>query len=231
MNFGRAFGYVFEDDHWIEKMVAAALITMVPILNLTLSGYVVMVIRNVANDSSYPLPEWKGNLGDFFLKGLYVLVAKMIYGLIPLGVILSTIAVAYGENGDFGLTQGSFLVLAVGILLLILASLISTIARIRFSTGTLTFNELFDIKGHLDYLIEYLGELLMAWLYIVVFTIMVIALFPCSIFMRGRIPFWGAVVGCVFSIVVIMLSALFSAHIYGQLAAETGLAAPQVTES
>ena len=48
MDIGKVFSYQFEDRQWITKLGLGALISLVPILNVAITGYMVGIIRNVA---------------------------------------------------------------------------------------------------------------------------------------------------------------------------------------
>jgi hypothetical protein len=246
MDFGRAFNYVYEDEKWFEKVAVGALISLVPILNFALSGYMADVIRNVANGETRPLPDWQ-DLGDFFMKGLYLFVAGIAYGIIPSFILFPIIAVvifipmgvlplAAGVSEDAGTALAMVasivfilavaLVTLVGVLISIIASLFSLIAVIRFSTGEQTFNELFDIKGHWEYLKKNIGKLLLAVLYVFCFGIIIMIPVWCVSVVLAFIPCLGQIAAYAVGLGMGMLIVLFSAHIYGQLAAETGLASP-----
>ncbi len=82
MDIGKAFSYVFEDERWISKVLIGGLILIVPILNFAVFGYVLKVAQNVAQGNSRPLPEWGGELGDHFMRGLYWIVIQLVY-LLP----------------------------------------------------------------------------------------------------------------------------------------------------
>jgi hypothetical protein len=246
MDFGRAFKYIFEDEKWFEKVAIGGLISMVPILNFSLSGYMAAVIRNVANGEDRPLPAWQ-DLGDFFMKGLYLFVAGLAYSFIPSFILFPIIGVAVfvpigilplaaGVSEDAGAVLAGVasiifilalvLVVLLGLVISILAMLFMLIATIRFSTGEQTFNELFDIKGHWEYLKKYLGKLIVAWLYIVAFTLIAMTLSVCLSTVLALIPCLGQIAAYALGLGAGVLIALFAAHIYGQLAAATGLVAP-----
>ncbi|MBN1121998.1 MAG: DUF4013 domain-containing protein [Anaerolineae bacterium] len=249
MDFSRAFNYVYEDEKWFEKVALGALISLVPILNFAMSGYMADVIRNVAKGETRPLPAWE-NLSDYFMKGLYLFVAGLAYGFIPSFILFPIIAVvlfvpmgilplAAGVSEDAGTALAMAasiifilafsLVTLVGLLISILASLFSLIATIRFSTGEQTFNELFDIKGHWGYLKKNIGKLLLAVLYIICFSFIIMIPVWCLMVVLGFIPCLGQIVAYAVGMGVGMLIVLFSAHLYGQLAAETGLTSPTYT--
>ena len=57
MNLGKAFSYQFEDKQWASKLGLGGLITLVPILNFAWYGYMVDLIRNVADGVAEPVVE------------------------------------------------------------------------------------------------------------------------------------------------------------------------------
>jgi hypothetical protein len=85
MQVGKSFTFVFEDNKWLGKILLGALLSIIPILNLVTVGYMVRVIRNVAAGTEHPLPDWD-DLGQFFVDGLLVTIAGLIYAL-PLVII------------------------------------------------------------------------------------------------------------------------------------------------
>ncbi|HEX5692874.1 MAG TPA: DUF4013 domain-containing protein, partial [Roseiflexaceae bacterium] len=86
MDIGKAFSYVFEDERWISKVLIGGLILIVPILNFAAFGYLVKIAQNVAQRNPRPLPEWSGQLGDHFMRGLNVFVIYLVY-LLPVFIL------------------------------------------------------------------------------------------------------------------------------------------------
>lgn len=91
MDIGKAFGYAFEDDQWIPKILIAAGILLAGIVlgifiipafiaAFLLSGYGVEITRRVINGTSPVLPEWD-NWGDLLIDGLKVWVIGIVYAL------------------------------------------------------------------------------------------------------------------------------------------------------
>lgn len=80
MDIGKSFGYVFEDDDWVTKLLAGGVLNLTVVGALATVGYQVRTLRNVARGSERPLPEWD-DFGDYFVKGIMVLVAGLIYAL------------------------------------------------------------------------------------------------------------------------------------------------------
>ncbi len=82
MDIGRAFSFVFEDEEWLKKIAIGGLIVLIPIAGwLAISGYMVETARNVMNGNPTPLPDWS-DFGDKILKGLYVFLIGLGYGLV-----------------------------------------------------------------------------------------------------------------------------------------------------
>ncbi|KAB8144078.1 DUF4013 domain-containing protein [Chloroflexia bacterium SDU3-3] len=94
MDIGKAFGFVFEDERWITKVLIGGLLVWIPIVNFAVFGYMLKVAENVAKGSSTPLPEWS-DFGDLFMRGLYYVIIYIVYSL-P-SIIVSCI---------FGVIQG-----------------------------------------------------------------------------------------------------------------------------
>jgi hypothetical protein len=86
MDIGKAFSYVFEDERWVSKVLLGGLILLVPILNFAVFGYLIKIAQNVAQRNPRPLPEWGGQLGDHFMRGLHVFVIYLVY-LLPVFIL------------------------------------------------------------------------------------------------------------------------------------------------
>jgi len=50
MDIGKAFSFVTEDSDALKKILIGGIISMIPIVNFAAMGYIVEVIRRVAND-------------------------------------------------------------------------------------------------------------------------------------------------------------------------------------
>jgi hypothetical protein len=72
MDLGRAFGFFFEDENWLNKVLIGGLLQIIPIVGqLALLGYLFEVARNVAQGNPRPLPDWS-DLGTKLVKGVYL---------------------------------------------------------------------------------------------------------------------------------------------------------------
>lgn len=113
MDIGKAFGYVFDDDRWITKLLIAAAILALGILfswllliplivaALLLNGYGIEITRRVIEGRTPVLPEWD-NWGDLLVDGVKLFVIEIIYALpiIIVGVCLGTMAGITAENSE-----------------------------------------------------------------------------------------------------------------------------------
>jgi hypothetical protein len=80
IDIGKAITHLFEDKDWISKAIVGGLIALVPILNFTLAGYEVRVIRNVSRREANPMPGWD-DFGQMFVDGLWLSLARIILSL------------------------------------------------------------------------------------------------------------------------------------------------------
>jgi len=80
MDLGRSFSYIFDDEDWVTKVLLTALISVIPILNLALYGWIIELMRNMLDGQENPLPYWD-NFGRKFTDGLMFLVASLIYNI------------------------------------------------------------------------------------------------------------------------------------------------------
>jgi hypothetical protein len=91
MDIGKAFGFVFEDENWIVKILIGAGVFLVGLLlgvlvipaviaGAILAGYEVEIVRRVIRGDMDALPEWD-NWGALITDGLKVLVIGIVYAL------------------------------------------------------------------------------------------------------------------------------------------------------
>jgi len=99
MDVGKSFTYVFEDKDWLVKLLIGALVSLIPIVNLAATGYLLRVIRNVAEGREQPLPDWS-ELGDHFVKGLLSCLGGLIYGLPLIVVIMMMMVVIHATEAQ-----------------------------------------------------------------------------------------------------------------------------------
>jgi hypothetical protein len=80
LDIGRSFTYMFEDESWIMKIVIGAILSLIPIVNFMMLGYVLEALKRSVDDMDVPLPEWD-DFGGKFMKGLMVFVILLVYSI------------------------------------------------------------------------------------------------------------------------------------------------------
>jgi hypothetical protein len=96
MDIGKAFGFVFEDEKWVTKLLIGAAILLlgyvlgvliIPLIlaYVLLAGYGVEIIRQVMRGELDKLPEWD-DWGALLRDGLMVLIIGFVYAL-PLIIV------------------------------------------------------------------------------------------------------------------------------------------------
>jgi hypothetical protein len=112
MDIGKSFGYVFDDDEWITKLLIAAAILLVGILffwliippilaGLLLGGYGIEITRRVIHGKSPVLPEWD-DWGELLMDGLKAWIIGVVYALpiIVVSLCLGTPIGIFAEDAE-----------------------------------------------------------------------------------------------------------------------------------
>ena len=106
MDVGKSFGYVFDDDQWITKILIAAGILalgllfswmlLIPLIlaGLLLGGYGIEITRRVINGTAPVLPEWD-DWGELIVDGVKAWVIGVIYAL-PIIILSLCLSPAIG---------------------------------------------------------------------------------------------------------------------------------------
>jgi hypothetical protein len=99
VDLGRAITYVFQDSQWVKKVVIGGLLFFIPIIGwLIIGGYWLRVIRQVAQGSDVPLPEWDDFGGDL-VRGLKGLVVSTVWSL-PVIVLTGCVGLLSAVGGS-----------------------------------------------------------------------------------------------------------------------------------
>jgi len=236
MDVGKAFGYVFEDEHWTTKLITTAAIALIPIFGtLSLMGYVIHTIRNVMAGHPRPLPEWQ-DLGGYFMDGLKMFVVNLVYNL-PLTLLSWLIVVPIilpflgGQNEDVMTALG-----IVAIVLVILIGIVLLLAWLLMIILLPTAQIVFAARGEIGAALRVgevlrlafanIGQLLIAQLLIVVGGSTIIGLMSFILSALSLIPICGWIFDVVLALLMLPVGtwvALFAAHLYGQIGARAGL--------
>ena len=101
MDIGKAFGFIGEDENWVNKLGLGAIFAAIPFINFAVFGYQIQVARNVAAGEERPLPTWD-DFGKYFLDGLRMIVPVVVL-LLPIICLYFAAFIgffAYIESGD-----------------------------------------------------------------------------------------------------------------------------------
>lgn len=93
MDYGKSLTFFTEDEQWLTKILIGGILTIIPVVNFVVIGYVLQLLKNVRDGVERPLPSWD-NFGDYFIKGLMVVIAVVIYA-IPI-ILLSCVSGGLG---------------------------------------------------------------------------------------------------------------------------------------
>jgi len=102
MDIGKSFGYVFEDQEWITKVLIGGAILLIPVIGqIVVIGYMLKVAQNIAQGNPRPLPAWDWNeFGDHLMRGLYGFVVELVYFVpyIVVAVLFACVNVLLGAG-------------------------------------------------------------------------------------------------------------------------------------
>ena len=225
MDVGRAFGYVFQDDRWLGKLLIGSATFFVPILGwLAFSGYLLRVTRQVAAGADVPLPDWT-DWGDLIVGGLKLFGVVIVWELplIALQVIYQLNAPQPGEAmtnaGAYFALSCILFVLSIGYGV-IYPAIVARLATTRSFAASLDVGSVLGaVRSNLgDYLIILLVGVGVGIVFAVVFVcffVVVLGAAFSSDNLLGTILLSYAVIGAVMLVVGPYLGAVFH-HLYGQ---------------
>jgi len=224
MDVGKAFTYWYKDPKWTMKLLLGALISIVPILNFAWAGYTNEIIRRVTRDDSDPLPTWD-DLGKFFMQGLILVIAGLIYAL-PI-VLLSLIYIpiimsAEGIDSDSAaaVLSGSGLILTCCLTLYgVLLSFFLPAMQVNYSRKE-TFGSCFAIGEITKLVTANFGNYFIAWLAYLVFSIVVSVVVTLVVTVLLVIPCVGWIIGILISALSAPIIGVVYGHLFGQIGAQ-----------
>ena len=179
MDIGKAFGFVFEDEDWIVKILIAAAIMAVGLLFswvlliplilalALLGGYGVEITRRVIRGLTPALPEWD-DWGALIVDGFKVWVIGIVYAL-PVIIVSVCLSIPVGIISEDAPELGSLLSILMGcfnFLWAIVMSLLMPAAIAFFAAeddlgAAFRFGDVFALVR--DNLTTYLVTFVMSW--------------------------------------------------------------------
>ncbi len=232
MDFNKVFSYQFEDKQWISKLGIGAVISIVPILNFALSGYIVGIIRNVMNGSTELLPNWD-DLGKKLSDGLILFGVGLVYALpliiifLPIGIIAVASLLSGNNNlqdiGHMIAGVGSVLLYCLLCLILIYALALSVIypAILVIFAREGTFSSCFKFREVFDLVSRNASPFFIAWILTFGAGLGVGVIIGIVNLFVGWIPCLGWIV----SLAISFASSIYLVTVYAYLFGQFGLVA------
>lgn len=228
MNIGKSFSFVFDDQNWISKLGLGALITLIPILNLSWSGYMVGIIRNVMNGAPNPLPTWD-DLGKKFMDGLLLTVASLVYALpiivvfcLPLSFMIVP-AILAGESDMQGIAEaiaglGTALFVCLLCLFVVYALALSVIypAILVIFAREGTFASCFKFREVISLISKNTTPFITAWAVNIGLSFVISFVIGIAQTVLNFIPCLGQIASIVITFGVIVYATAVYAHLFGQ---------------
>ena len=133
LDIGRSFTYMFEDESWIMKIVIGGILSIIPIVNFMVFGYVLEALKRAADDMDVPLPEWD-DFGGMFMKGLMVFVIGLVYSIPAIVVWCCSFGLLplMGDSDTLGTLVG--LASTCGSCLVFIWAIVVAVCRVRISS-------------------------------------------------------------------------------------------------
>ena len=241
MDIQKSFTYQFDDEQWSTKLGIGALISLVPILNFAMAGYMVAIIRNVANHAAKPLPDWD-DLGPKFQDGLLLTLAGFVYAapaLIMSFLLFGALAAAGAASQNSRLQElgravtvpGVILFAGVIALLLLYSLLLSVIRPIILVIFSMegTFASCFRLGEIARIMTQRARPFFTSWLVVIVAGIAIGLIVGFANLVVGWIPCVGWIASLVLAVGAAIYLLTVDAHLFGQFrlaAYEEGGATP-----
>lgn len=100
MDFGLAFSFPFQDKNWLQKILIAGLIMLIPIVGwFAVIGWALEITRRVVRQSPDPLPDWV-DFSNFIILGLKAGVILIIY-ILPIFIVAVPLFILQAAGSDF----------------------------------------------------------------------------------------------------------------------------------
>ncbi len=173
MDFGLAFSFPFQDEKWIEKIVIAAVISIIPIVGwFALLGWSIEIGRRVINGDDEVLADWS-DFGGLLTLGFKAWIAALVFSIplivvwIPVGIFSGLVGSTDGDAAGAVISLVSFCMICLTFTysIALLFAIPVSYGRLAATDGqlseSLNFRELWNIVRNAPgaYLIVLLGYL------------------------------------------------------------------------
>jgi hypothetical protein len=178
MDFGLAFSFPFQDEKWIEKIVIAAVISIIPIIGwFALLGWSIEIGRRVINGDKEVLADWS-DFGGLLTLGFKAWLAALVFSIpliivwIPVGLFSGLIGSTDGDAAGAIISLVSFCMICLTFTysVALLFAIPVSYGRLAATDGeigeALNFRELWNIVSNAPsaYLIVLLGYLVASFI-------------------------------------------------------------------
>ncbi len=104
MSINEAFKTIFSDRDWAKKLGLGALVSLIPYVGaVTMLGYSLRHLRDIAWDRAQELPVWKAWI-EYLKTGFFAMLVGIVYAL-PITLIITFVVVVTIALGTVGLRQ------------------------------------------------------------------------------------------------------------------------------
>jgi hypothetical protein len=133
-NLNSSFSYAKTLTSDIGRYVILLILNLIPLVNLTVTGYGARIIKTTPEVNELPKLE---RYWDLFIDGLKIAVAGFVYMIIPAILVgLGAGSVFAGVSGfGPGLMAGSFALAGFGVLLLLVGLVLAFVLAVFFAMG------------------------------------------------------------------------------------------------
>lgn len=230
MEIGRSFTFPFQDKSWFSKLLIAAVISLVPILNFALVGWMVEIVRRVMSHNTEELPGWD-DFGKKWMAGLYYAIAGFIYALpvmlvaCVMGGVFGGIAAAANNSSAQdtvnALMAGSGVVVFCVSCLMILYGLVLSVLMpglmVHYAKEE-SFGSLFKLGVVYGKVRENAGTFFMAWIVALIFG------FVAGLALGGAGTILSVIpcIGWIAALIISMLATPYIAGVYAHLFGQYG---------
>lgn len=216
MNYSEALSFTFQDKDWAKKTAIGGFCLFIAVFSGILFfigffaiGYYLGVLRNVIHGAEKTLPEWENNWGKFFADGLMGAIIILINVLV-IGGVCAAIIVALAISSELADYE-----MVLGIIFTSIATAICLVVTINLCFIQFAKTNDFAAAFRFSEAVDLLKNDFANFLTIVIF----VSILNAILFLAGLgifspfTNFWGYMV---------------QAHLFGQYAKKSRMAAPVV---
>ncbi len=227
MDIGKSVGYVFEDQKWANKLLLGVLVSIVPIVNFALLGYLTIIMQNVSERKPLPLPEWD-NFADKFVRGAILFLAGLVYALPALLLFCPLVFLPFMRGGESSrnvvqaIFAGSMLLVSCGLMIYgLLLSFLMPAVNLNFARKN-TLGACFEFGEIWRIMSKNLGDYIVAWLIAIVIAVVASSIMGVV----GGILFVIPCIGWIAGWVLVSLTGVWTGTVYAHLFGQVGAPPP-----